>query len=196
MAKKKGVPADWPRPALLARPCRFRFPPVAARVFLTGFMGVGKSAVGRRLARILGRPFLDTDAAVERRAGRSVASIFSGRGEPAFRRLESLEVRRACGPGKRVVALGGGALLDRGNLRRVLSSGALVTLTCSEAELWRRLRERLAVRPLFAGDRPRARLRGLLARRRPAYAAAHFMVSTTGLSPSAAARRVARRLAR
>lgn len=174
MAKRKSVPAE--------------------RVFLTGFMGSGKTAVGRRLARLLGRPFLDTDAAVERRAGRSVAAIFAESGEPAFRKLESSAVRRACGPGRRVVALGGGALLDRANVRRVRESGLLVALTCSEPELWRRLKGKLALRPLFSGDRPRTRLRGLLARRRPGYAAAHFSVSTTGLTPLAVARRVARRL--
>lgn len=157
-------------------------------------MGSGKTAVGRRLARLLGRPFLDTDALVERRAGRSVAAIFAGSGEPAFRKLEASAVRRACGPGRRVVALGGGALLDRGNLRRVLGAGRLVALTCSERELWRRLKGKLALRPLFGGDRPRARLRGLLARRRPGYAAAHLTVATTGLTPLAVARLVARRL--
>jgi shikimate kinase len=169
-------------------------PIVALRgnVYLTGFMGAGKSAVGRALARLLGRPFLDTDALIERRAGRSVAQIFAAGGEPAFRRLERQAVARAARRRGIVCALGGGALLHPPSRRLVASSGLLVALTCSERELWRRLKPTLALRPLLSGGRPA--LRRLLRARRGAYARADISVSTSALSAPRAARLIARRL--
>lgn len=162
-------------------------------IYLTGFMGTGKSAVGRELARLLRRPFVDLDAAIERAAGATVAEVFASRGEKAFRRLEGRALRAAARRRGAVVALGGGALLDRSN-RAIIKEGRLVRLTCSRPELVRRLRPRRQSRPLLAGGPLDARIGELLRARRGAYAGADATVSTTRRSPRAAARLIARRM--
>jgi shikimate kinase len=163
-------------------------------VYLTGFMGTGKSAVGRALARRLRRPFTDLDAAVERAEGRSVAEIFARRGEAAFRRLERAALARAAKRGGSVVALGGGALLDPRSRALAAKTGIVVRLTCSRRELVRRLRPRREFRPLLAGGSLDARVARLLAARRGTYGGAHLTVSTTRLTDADAAAAIARRL--
>ena len=159
-------------------------------IYLTGFMGSGKSVVGAALARLLRRPFVDLDRQIEREVGLTVAAIFEG-GEAVFRRKEGqvlrrVSIRRGC-----VVALGGGTLLDAENRKRVALSGVLVRLTCGEAELWRRLKPDLAVRPLLDGPAPRRALSRLLRARRGAYKDAAFSLSTTRRSPKKAADMIA-----
>lgn len=162
-------------------------------IYLTGFMGAGKSAVGKELARLLRRPFIDLDLSIENAAGSSVASLFARRGEKAFRELERKALRRAAKRPGVVVALGGGALLDPRN-RAVVKKGLLVNLSCSRAELVRRLRPGRSARPLLAGGALETRVGKLLIERRDAYAGADFIVSTTRNSPIAAAMLIARRL--
>jgi shikimate kinase len=163
-------------------------------VYLTGFMGTGKSVVGRALARRLRRPFVDLDAAIERAAGASVAALFEKRGEAAFRRLERSALRKTAKRGGLVVALGGGALLDERNLVLVEKTGVLVKLSCSRRELVRRLRPSRASRPLLAGGPLDERVGRLLTARKGAHGDARWIVSTTRRSSSAAAELIARRL--
>jgi shikimate kinase len=158
-------------------------------VFLAGFMGTGKTEVGRALARRLKLPFYDSDAEVERRARMSVAEIFARKGEPYFRRRERAVVAELAVRGACVVSLGGGALLDS---RTAVLARPRVALTCSEPELWRRLKPQLPRRPLLKGGR--AALRALLRRRRTLYRGALVTVSTTRRSPAAAAALIARRI--
>lgn len=166
---------------------------VKTNLYLTGFMGVGKSAVGRALARRLRRPFVDLDAAIERRMGSTVADIFERRGETAFRRLERQTLAKAAKRKGVVVALGGGALLDARNRETVRRTGILVRLTCARRELVRRLRPQRARRPLLAGGSLDARVASLAAARRRAYGTADLTVSTTKISNAAAAALIARR---
>jgi shikimate kinase len=168
---------------------------VRPTVYLTGFMGTGKSAVGRELARRLGRPFVDLDVAIERAAGTSVAALFARRGEPAFRRLERRALLKAAERRGLVVALGGGALLDKRNLALVEKTGVLVQLSCSRRELVRRLRPSRASRPLLADGPLDATVARLLFARRGAHGDARWTVSTTRRSSAAAAALIARRLA-
>lgn len=163
-------------------------------IFLAGFMGSGKTVVGRAMARNLGWRFADTDQEIERRAGKSVSALFADKGEPWLRSLERRVVRALAKGSRRVVALGGGALLDAGNRRALSGSGLLVRLSCAEPELWRRLRSDLGLRPLLSGERPRRSLRLLLRQRRAAYRGADMTVSTTHRSPAEAAREIVRRL--
>ena len=162
-------------------------------IYLTGFMGAGKSVVGKELARLLRRPFIDLDLSIERAAGSSVASLFARRGEAAFRRLERRALLRAAKRPGVIVALGGGTLLDPRH-RAIVKKGFLVSLSCSRAELVRRLGPRREERPLLAGGALSARVGRLLAERRAAYAGADWSVSTTVNSPKAAAMLIARRL--
>ena len=144
----------------------------AETVALTGMMGSGKSTVARELARLLGRPLVDTDAEVERRAGTPVAAIFAGRGEAGFRALEREVVRGIAGPV--VVALGGGAFCDPGNAEHLVRVGRVIFLDVSAAE---------AARRLGAGEeRPLAgRWEALLRARLALYRRAWLTVPVAGL---------------
>jgi shikimate kinase len=164
-------------------------------IYLTGFMGSGKTSVGRGLARLLGRRFVDLDAEVERSSRRSAAELFS-KGERVFRGAESAALRRLRARDGLVVALGGGALLSAANRRLVSKSGILTALTCSEPELWRRLRFDPTARPLLGrGPAERQRLRRLLTRRLGLYREADITVSATRRSPAQVAALIAKRLA-
>ena len=155
------------------------------QVILTGFMATGKTEVGRRLARRLGRPFVDIDGLVETAAGRTVADIFAAEGEQRFRELERTAVAEACRVPDAVVATGGGTLLDPENRRRLAAAGPIVCLSAPAAEILRRVDDPKS-RPLLAngradGDRL-ARIERLLADRAPIYALATHAVDTAGLS--------------
>ncbi|MDD5301763.1 MAG: shikimate kinase [Elusimicrobia bacterium] len=162
-------------------------------IYITGFMGAGKSVVGKELARLLRRPFIDLDLSIEREAGSSVASLFARRGEAAFRELEHKALIRAARRSGVIVALGGGTLLDPRH-RAIVKKGYLVSLSCSRAELVRRLAPLRASRPLLAGGTLSARVGKLLIERREAYAGADWSVSTTVNSPLTAAQLIARRI--
>jgi shikimate kinase len=148
-------------------------------IVLTGFMATGKSEVGRRLARCLGRAFVDTDQMIESRAGKSVAAIFASEGEPEFRRLERAAVADVVTHAEAVVALGGGAVLDPANVACVRQAGVLVCLTARPDTILARVGD-VTRRPLLAGGDPRAAVERLLAERREAYeTAADLMVDTS-----------------
>ena len=137
-------------------------------IVLTGFMCTGKSEVGRRLAKRLGRPFVDTDQLVEARAGTSVAAIFSDDGEAVFRALEREAVLAATARADAVIAVGGGAILDPVNVERLRAVGVVVCLSADAATITRRVGD-VARRPLLAGGDSRAAVERLLAERGPAY---------------------------
>lgn len=162
-----------------------------AAIILTGFMATGKTEVGRRLARALGRTFVDTDGLVEAAAGRSVAEIFATDGEPSFRALERDAVERACAMPDAVVATGGGTLLDPDNRARLAAAGPIVCLTADPEVILRRVGDPSA-RPLLRGtngDRL-ARIQSLLAERAPVYGLAAHAVDTTGLTVDQVVERV------
>ena len=165
-------------------------------VWLVGMMGAGKSAVGRALARRLGRPFLDTDREIEERRGAGIPEIFAREGEAAFRGLEREAVERLAGR-PAVVALGGGAL-GQPELRRVVAgSGTLVWLRARPETLLERIGSDEG-RPLLAGLGPEARLariRALLAVREADYSLAAVVVETDAASVAEVAERIARALA-
>lgn len=153
-------------------------------VTLIGLMGAGKSKVGRRAADALGRPFVDTDALVAEGAGLTVAEIFATEGEPGFRRLERDAISSALAMPRAVVAVGGGAVLDVGNVARMRAAGPVLWLYAEPATLLVRLQNSLrrGDRPLLAAGEPLAVLTDLLARRRDAYArAASATLRTDGL---------------
>ncbi len=144
-------------------------------IFLTGFMATGKTKIGRLLAGLLGWSFMDTDAMVVERAGKSISEIFSADGEAAFRALEHASLLEACGVPHSVVALGGGAIMEEGNRKAIGASGG--TLVCLQADV-DTIVERVSRkdnRPLLAGlsrAQKRAKIELMLAERAPHYAAA------------------------
>jgi thiamine-phosphate pyrophosphorylase len=176
------------RAALAARPLRGR------HVYLIGFMGAGKSTLGPLVARALGRPFVDLDREIERRAGAVVADLFAARGEPHFRRLERRALREVSRGRDAVVALGGGALGSPANAARIRRTGVRVWLDAPVAVLRRR-----CLAP-GAPERPLLRDAGAFARlylsRRFLYAAAELRLATGRHPPDVLAARLVDRLAR
>lgn len=151
-------------------------------VVLVGPPGAGKTTVGQRLAERLGVEFLDTDAAVEARAGRPVSEIFVVDGEPVFRRLEHEAVAAALREHDGVLALGGGAVLDPAT-RELLRAHRVVFLDVDLGAAVRRVGLDTP-RPLLIGN-PRATLRKQLTDRRPHYLeVATAVVATSALSPA------------
>lgn len=151
-------------------------------IVLMGFMGTGKSEVGRRLAQRLGRAFLDTDQLVEERAGKRVAAIFADEGEATFRRLEREAVADAANRGSAVIAVGGGAILDPENVRTLREAGVLVYLTARPEVILRRVGDATS-RPLLRDD-PQSAVARLLAERGPVYAAAADVTVDTSEHPA------------
>lgn len=119
------------------------------RIYLTGFMGSGKSTVGPPLAEHLGYQYIDLDQAVEKATGSSIRQIFSDRGEEEFRSLESLTLRTVSRAARVVISLGGGAVTSEDNLYFVETNGTLVYLKVPPAELVRRIRKMGDLRPLL-----------------------------------------------
>jgi shikimate kinase len=155
-----------------------------ARLILTGFMGTGKTEVGRRLARTTSRAFVDTDNLVEVTVGHTIPEIFATEGEAGFRVHEREAVRQAVAVPDAIVATGGGALLDPESRRLLLGAGPVVCLTATAEEILRRVRGG-ADRPLLAGttDSERlAKIRDLLAARETTYRMATHQIDTTGRS--------------
>ena len=156
------------------------------RVVLVGFMGSGKSAVGRLLARRLGYRFEDMDRRIEERAGRTIAEIFRDDGEEAFREMEREEARELSRLADRIVAAGGGAF-TRAETRTLLQEGALtVWLRCDLEHILGRVQVD-GSRPL-AGNRDI--MRALLAEREPSYRMADVVVDASSGTPREVADRI------
>ena len=150
-------------------------------VILAGPMGCGKTTVGEALALRLGMPFLDTDRLIEADAGRSIREIFETKGEAGFRALERGAVRKACHLRNTVVAVGGGALLDKRNLTLVKRSGVTIGLCASPEVILERTRGD-ANRPLLSGAPEEKRLfqiRELLDKRRPSLEGLDCVIDTS-----------------
>ncbi len=145
------------------------------KIVLTGFMGTGKSVVGRCLAERLGLSFVDLDNIIEEGAGMAIPEIFASEGESGFRRREreviaSLATRRDC-----VIATGGGAVLDPENVRNLKTGAVIVCLRADPTIILERIGAD-AHRPLLQGPDRLARIRELLEQRASAYAQADFSV--------------------
>ena len=173
------------------------------RVFLVGFSGSGKSTLGRVLAVKLGYRFVDLDGVIEKHARQSIAEIFAKKGEAAFRRLETTQLKRVLASTRnQVIALGGGAFEFADIRNMVRGNGVTVFLSCSQRELYRRLRNAgdrplLEVRPR-PGETPTQakirRIRHLLKKRLANYRAADLILSTTEKTVAQSARRLVRLL--
>lgn len=157
--------------------------PARRSVVLIGFMGTGKTSVGRRLAERLGFPFIDTDAEIELATGKTIPEIFALQGETAFRTLEAATVRRLSGAGPAVVATGGGVVLNPENVANLKRTGLVVLLEAPADEIYGRVKEE-GWRPLLAVADPLERIRQLLVQREPLYrAAADMVVVAVGRTP-------------
>ena len=167
-----------------------RLSPVATQrtnVYLIGPMGSGKTAVGKRLAALLDKQFLDSDAEIERRCGVDIPYIFEKEGEARFRERERDVIAALTALEGVVVATGGGAVLDPKNRERLAATGTVVYLEATvDAQLRRTQPSRN--RPLLNGGDPRAILERLMSIRRPLYESiADIRIDTKGRQVGAVA---------
>jgi shikimate kinase len=163
-------------------------------VVLFGFMGVGKTTVGRLLAPRLGYRFVDSDAEAEQELGMKISAAFAQLGEPEFRAVERRVIRRLVKSDKLVIALGGGAVLDSSNVVFLRGTGKMILLTASPEEISLRTHSD-SNRPLLAGENKIERIKNLMLERLERYlAAADVVVDTNGVSPIRVAETIYNRL--
>jgi len=149
-------------------------------VVLIGFMGTGKSVIGRRLAAATGRRFVDTDQRIEQRAGKSVAAIFRDEGEARFREMESEVVEALAREEGCVIATGGGMALRPDQIAKL--GGIRVALTATPEVILERTQRRRHARPLLSGQDPSDQIHRLMAERAPYYQLADLSVDTSRMS--------------
>ncbi|MGQ9553238.1 MAG: 3-dehydroquinate synthase [Anaerolineae bacterium] len=158
-------------------------------IVLTGFMGTGKTAVGKLVAERLARQFVDMDDVLAQRFGMSISDVFRRLGEPFFRQHEAALCRELARAEGLVIATGGGALVDRANRCALGATGILICLRAGADVLWQRVG--LAQdRPMLAVPDRRSRLEALLCSREPAYDEIPHHVDTSSLSVEQAAEQV------
>lgn len=152
-------------------------------IVLIGFMGSGKSTVGRELHHRLGYPLVDMDHVIELRAGKPVAQIFSEEGEQAFRDMESDLLAELSDPAapRRIISTGGGVIGREGNREILRQLGYVVWLHAPMEVILERTGKNRD-RPLLHTDDPAARIEALMNFRKPLYEeTAHMKVDTSGL---------------
>ncbi len=138
-------------------------------IILTGFMGTGKSTLGRLLAVKLGYRFVDTDQLIEAQIGQSIAELFAQQGEAAFRRLEAELVEDLAQKSRLVIATGGGLVLNPDNVTTLARTGLIFCLTALPQEILERISCQQQIRPLLQDPDPLARIKELLEKRGPSY---------------------------
>ena len=172
------------------------------RIFLIGFSGTGKSAVGRSVARLLGWAFADADELIVERADKSIDRIFADDGEPAFRRLERDIIVEMTTRERVVISTGAGSVMHDDSLGTMLASGLVVALEAHPETIYKRLSSiaeedgaEAMVRPMLrsgGSDDPLGRIESLKRERQWAYARAHWTVTTDAMSAEQAAHEVVR----
>jgi shikimate kinase len=144
---------------------------------LIGFMGAGKTSVGRLVAEQLHFDYLDTDELIVSRTGRSIAEIFKTDGEPAFRALEQQVVSDLTNRTKTIISTGGGLPVNPANLASLKTHALVVCLWASPEKIWERVKGQTH-RPLLHDPDPQKKIRDLLAAREQFYKQADVLVNT------------------
>ncbi len=162
-------------------------------IALIGFMGTGKTAVGKLLAEKLKKQFVELDELIEERAGKSIPQIFRD-GEIAFREMEITIVKEVSGRKNQVISCGGGMVLNKINIDRIQQDSVVILLTAAPSVIFKRTSANKD-RPLLATEDRLKRIRELLKFRRPFYErAADFRINTTRLSVEAVVGQIIDRL--
>jgi shikimate kinase len=160
-------------------------------LYLVGFMGVGKSAIGRRVARELGFSFIDSDNQIEKAQGKKIPDIFASEGEPYFRQLERQFIESGHPDSGSVVSCGGGLVVQPGMKELLKAKGVVICLFASAESIIERT-SRNNNRPLLNVEDPAGKVRALLAEREPIYMASGTCISTEGRTISEVVRHMIR----
>ena len=163
-------------------------------VVLVGLMGAGKTKIGGILAKRLDLPFIDADVEIEKAAGRTVAEIFEGQGEPAFRDLERKVIARLLSCELKVLAPGGGAMMNEQTADLIRSSSVSIWLR-TDLDILVERTGRTNKRPLLKNGDPREILKGLMEKRHPVYETADITVDSEATDVEQNARKVLKALA-
>lgn len=169
-----------------------QIPAARRNVYLVGFMATGKTTIGRELARLMGRKFIDIDQEIERRFTLTVAEIFAQHGEATFRQAEEDVALELATETNRIVATGGGTILNPRIFETFEASGMLVCLYTQQSDLLHRI-QRTDKRPLLKGqsdDQVRQRVERMLAERSEIYNRVMVRIDTTNLTPLTAAKKI------
>jgi len=167
---------------------------VRTNIVLFGFMGTGKTCVGRAVAERLGMTYVDLDDLIEAREGATISAIFAEKGEAYFRRVEAEVAAEAAKLERHVIATGGGVVLNEHNVRALEATGVGICLNAAAEAIYARVKDETHRPLLAAGDpagdpagNPLAKIRALLAYRAPFYARVSHQIETTGKPPEAIA---------
>ena len=164
-------------------------------IILVGFMGTGKTTVGKLLAGKLGYEFIDIDEEIEKEQGVAIAHIFSELGEPYFRLLERDKLKELVGREGVIVSAGGGVVLDPRNVEDLKRAGTLVCLSASPEVIMKRVGGSTN-RPLLRVPDPMAKIKELLEARAPYYRQADITIDTSGMTAEEAADEIIRLVGR
>ena len=150
-------------------------------IYLIGPMGVGKTTIGRQLAKALKLPFYDSDKVLEQKTGVDIPTIFEFEGEEGFRKREQKVIQELTQVQNIVLATGGGVIVNEENRKLLKAMGFVIYLQCSVERLLERTRKDTQ-RPLLQTENPRKRIRQLLEQREPLYSScADFKINTENL---------------
>jgi shikimate kinase len=164
-------------------------------IALIGFMGTGKTVVGRSLAARLGKEFIEMDALIEKKAGKSIPEIFRQEGEIGFREMEIEVTQEIAGKKNAVIACGGGIILNTINIDRLRRECVVICLTASPAVILKRTSPDKEGRPLLNVVDRRRQIEELLKFRRPYYErSADFIVNTSRLTVESVLARIIEKL--
>lgn len=158
-------------------------------IVLTGFMGTGKTSVGKILAKKLGFKFVDVDDIIEKKEGMKISDIFKKFGENRFREIEAEMIKLIAKKRGQVISTGGGAVLRDENMDALKSTGVVFCLTASEDTIFERVKNSKN-RPLLQFEDLKGKIRELLRKRMDKYMNAHFLINTEGLTPEEVAEKI------
>ncbi len=149
-------------------------------IALMGFMGTGKTVVGKALAEKLGKDFVELDVLIEQKAGKPIPEIFQQEGEVAFRELEIEVIKRVAENKKQVIACGGGIVLNKINIDRLKRDSVIVCLTASPKVILKRVSDDRGERPVLKASNKAEKIQELLRFRKPFYErAADIRINTS-----------------
>ena len=163
-------------------------------ISLIGFMGTGKTSVGKILGKRLNRPVMDVDLTIEKKEKRKIGEIFKDAGEAYFRSVEKEAIREICRRQGLVITTGGGAVLDTENLEALKASGWVIGLSATPETIYQRVKDSRH-RPLLDGEDKLGEVKRLLAVRKPFYEKADFYFETDGRSSAQVAGLILEKLA-